>query len=410
MNDCAEYFELISAYADGELSEFDKQRCEAHLSGCERCSALLGLYREIPAALQEAGVLAPDALCDGVMGRISEGNAALTETETDADANTNTEAETDTEADIKVKRRKTVRAVFLRYVPVAACLALLLATLPRFSNLGCSSSVPASVGGSSSMNNMSAPEAAPSVMQDFSLDAGSGIPALAGGEGMSAAGTYGNHSDDASRAAAGGALLAPQAPNDASVAADTAGSPNSAPMDMGAELPASVNMPTEAPAPMNASTEASAPVDAPTEAVPPVNAPPEASAIVDAQEETSAPVNTQEEMPAPWSSPQLTAPDMPSTPQSPGSATAPGNDAAQGQSDGAPVAAPIYAIIEITGAPWDALGGGSQDIAGDTEASIQIPRDLAIQLIAYLDGKDGVKITLVDEAGAYAVVVYTPGG
>ena len=115
MEKCVEYLELISAYADGELTETEKRRVETHLEACENCSAILELYREISVAAVEASVPAPDALRNGVMGQIlGIGTISI---------------------DDYAKRRKTLRIVLSRVVPVAACLALMLLTLPRLFNI-----------------------------------------------------------------------------------------------------------------------------------------------------------------------------------------------------------------------------------------------------------------------------------
>jgi len=62
--------ELISAYADGELSDSDKLLVENHISECESCSVLLDIYREISASIIETSADAPDALRIGVMNRV----------------------------------------------------------------------------------------------------------------------------------------------------------------------------------------------------------------------------------------------------------------------------------------------------------------------------------------------------
>ena len=59
MNKCEEYPELISAYADGELSEPEMMHIKEHLDSCENCSAILELYRGISAAVAESSVRAP---------------------------------------------------------------------------------------------------------------------------------------------------------------------------------------------------------------------------------------------------------------------------------------------------------------------------------------------------------------
>ena len=112
MDKCIEYLELISAYIDGELTEYDRKRVDEHLETCENCSAILDLYREVSVSAEESCVPAPEALRVGVMDKILSG-------ETDSAAGA-----------ASVKRQKTVRTLLTRYLPIAACLAVVLLTLP----------------------------------------------------------------------------------------------------------------------------------------------------------------------------------------------------------------------------------------------------------------------------------------
>jgi hypothetical protein len=115
VNNCAEYMELISAYADDELAGSDKQLLEHHLGMCANCSSLLEVYREVSLVATESNVPAPEALRDGVMHKVlNEGQIR---------------------AAGKSSSRKVTRIVLSRYVPAAACLAVLLLTLPWITNL-----------------------------------------------------------------------------------------------------------------------------------------------------------------------------------------------------------------------------------------------------------------------------------
>ena len=114
MKVCAEYTELISSYADCELSESEKKDVETHLNSCESCSALLALHREISNAVAESAVPAPDKLYSNVMTKI------LSDDTTGVDGNGN--------------RRKVIRIVLTRYLPVAACLAIVIFALPYVIN------------------------------------------------------------------------------------------------------------------------------------------------------------------------------------------------------------------------------------------------------------------------------------
>lgn len=115
MSKCSEYQELISAYVDSELDDSDAIRVEKHLETCESCSAILRLYRVISAISQESLVEAPATLRDGVMKNIrNEGVVHIGD---------------------HAKKRRIVRRVLTRYVPIAACLAAILLTLPRVIDL-----------------------------------------------------------------------------------------------------------------------------------------------------------------------------------------------------------------------------------------------------------------------------------
>ena len=114
VNECPEFLELISAYADSELTEPDMQRVQEHLGACESCSATLEIYREFTAAVDESGVCAPASLRDNVMEKVLSGDAAPRRG--------------------NMKRLKPISHYLLRYAPVAACLAIALLTLPWFIN------------------------------------------------------------------------------------------------------------------------------------------------------------------------------------------------------------------------------------------------------------------------------------
>jgi len=110
MNNCSEYTELISAYADGELTDSDRQRVEIHLSTCESCSALLEVFREISSSVNEIGIPTPDTLRTGIMEQVLlEGTAPIPD---------------------NAKKPTKARGMIFRFAPIAACLALVLLTLP----------------------------------------------------------------------------------------------------------------------------------------------------------------------------------------------------------------------------------------------------------------------------------------
>ena len=185
MKNCTEYLELISAYADDELTEVDRRRVEDHLSECESCSALLDLYHEISASGVESGVPAPDALLGGVMAKVlsgeadSEADGAYSEIGTRGNA-----AKTDDK-----KKNKVVRLMLTRYLPVAACLALVLLTLPWVINTNNRSD-----GGRTGESGI-----APMMADMFDADAPAEIPAPAPAGGDMAGGMTGGTDGATSR-------------------------------------------------------------------------------------------------------------------------------------------------------------------------------------------------------------------
>ena len=96
--------ELISAYADDELTQSDKKQVEEHITECESCSALLDLYREISVAVDETSEPVPEALRIGVMNRI---------------INEPVYQGTDS-----AKKRGRYHFALTRFAPIAACLVV----------------------------------------------------------------------------------------------------------------------------------------------------------------------------------------------------------------------------------------------------------------------------------------------
>jgi len=155
VNNCTEFLELISAYADDELTESDRRRVEEHLSECDDCSALLDLYREISSAASLSSEPAPEALFSGVMDKILSGEA-------------------DSTADHKSAIKPgIIRMALTRYLPVAACLAIMLITLPRIINYR--SGQNGESGATPMSDQISIAPAAPSAMPDAAMEAGGGM-------------------------------------------------------------------------------------------------------------------------------------------------------------------------------------------------------------------------------------------
>ena len=113
MADCKKYRDMISSYADGELSGNDKSEIQKHLEACASCRSLLLLYKSISAAAAESLAEPPDSFTDSVMSKIKP----LSE-EANADKNTQS------------KHRKSLRPVIISFVAAAACLALAFMVSP----------------------------------------------------------------------------------------------------------------------------------------------------------------------------------------------------------------------------------------------------------------------------------------
>lgn len=109
MKMCDKYPEMISAYADGELSGIEKEELEAHLKTCAECRSALEAYRSI--SMEIAGDMEepPEDFTEKVMGRVRSG----------------------------ARRKRTGRIT--RWAGAAACIALIVLAAPRLANLGCGS-------------------------------------------------------------------------------------------------------------------------------------------------------------------------------------------------------------------------------------------------------------------------------
>jgi len=104
MKNCVGIADLLCAYADNELNESNKLIVEDHLSICENCSAILGIYREISVSVSETNVPAPEALRIGVMNRIQSEDVPRR-----IDNN---------------KQRRQYKYILTRFAPIAACLVV----------------------------------------------------------------------------------------------------------------------------------------------------------------------------------------------------------------------------------------------------------------------------------------------
>jgi len=106
---CTEITELLSAYADNELTGSDKRSVEEHLAACENCSALLEIYREISISVDESSAPVPDALRIGVMNRVRSERIS-----------------NETVKDTNKKKWWQHQVLLTRLAPIAACLAVVL--------------------------------------------------------------------------------------------------------------------------------------------------------------------------------------------------------------------------------------------------------------------------------------------
>jgi len=140
MRHCKDYLELISAYADGELSSASEIRdLEAHLAACQNCTAFHSFTREISDVTGESLAEPPSEFISLVMNQVrSEPAVGQTSAEQLAHGNTNPVGFTDTyrneisashsRAANRQRRTKprNLRLVMTRLVPIAASLALVV--------------------------------------------------------------------------------------------------------------------------------------------------------------------------------------------------------------------------------------------------------------------------------------------
>lgn len=112
MKDCDRFAPMLSAFVDGELTDEERAETAAHVEGCAACQKLLDELLEVHAAFdafEEEDV--PDGFTADVMAAVRAEKAAVKP---------------------PVKRR----SAWKRYLPMAACAALVLfaaaITVPRF--------------------------------------------------------------------------------------------------------------------------------------------------------------------------------------------------------------------------------------------------------------------------------------
>ncbi len=121
MADCRKYKEMISAYADGELSSYDEIELQRHLEECAPCRSLLSLYKSITGAAADILVEPPESFTENVMNKIK----AMPKSEEAIKPTTK-------------KPKKSLRPVIISFVAAAACLTLAFIASPALFGLGMS--------------------------------------------------------------------------------------------------------------------------------------------------------------------------------------------------------------------------------------------------------------------------------
>ena len=331
MDDCIEYMDMISAYVDGELSESGKQQLEAHIKTCANCCSILIAYRGISAAVDESGVPAPEALARGVMDRINDENAVSTSA--------------------NIKKFKLVNRILTRYIPVAACLVLLLLTVPRLFRSG----------NRSNSDTASAPRS-----QSSPSMASSAPQPPAGSQG----GAVNSSANESSGAFSSGSSSAPEAP--APAAAPENAQSESERGELGDSADSGrVEEPMPSMSPSVASSMAPAP-----------------SMEMAVEEADSYPMESPDADTNPT--------ELPNADSYPMEAPAPYRD-------------DVYAIIMITGELPALLEKYEPEDSSDSgELYYKIPLAAAKALIKEIADRDGAVVDIANENGSYAIVYYTP--
>lgn len=378
MSNCAEFSELISAYADGELAGPDKRRLEEHLAECENCSAFLELCRDMSAALTGSCESAPESLRDSVMNAITIENTSGA-----ADSSA---------ADSDVKKRGTVRVILTWFIPAAACLALILFAAPRLFNIGRSSSDSISIGESMSAADKSENKGA----AGNSMTSGTGSASAGGGSGAAASGSDAAEAYSPSMAPApepGGEDAETDRNSDFGLMINDEDSLNTEydePRDDGASSEEHGATPGLSPDPDTQNIQPEYPLEAPAGALEdsplPVPLP-----VIDGDWPAEWPGNWPDEWPDSWPDEWPDAwPELePST-------------------GGSLFTDSIYAIIQINGGLPELMAIYGLDPIDDVDMYFEIPREYADMFIEFVRDLDGVTVTIVDENGGYAVVIYTP--
>jgi len=167
MSNCTEIRELMSEYIDGELNGSDMQRVQMHLAQCVQCSGLHKLLDEINITVNESLIPPPENLLPGVMERIRTGyldsededvvntgeHNVINNTDDsydilspDVDISSTLPVANDTSGDTgnntaadkivkNTEKNQTKYIILSRVLPMAACLVIILLSLPRITGL-----------------------------------------------------------------------------------------------------------------------------------------------------------------------------------------------------------------------------------------------------------------------------------
>ncbi|MCL2124750.1 MAG: anti-sigma factor [Oscillospiraceae bacterium] len=380
MADCTEYLELISAYADGELSDNDIRRVEAHLRICDDCSSFLDMLGEISGAVDDSFAEPPKALIDGVMARISGSESP--------------------QASAKLKKFKRVNIVLTRVLPAAACLAFLLLTIPRLF---------ASVRKSDVSYSMNTSASERDAIYNENADMG---------DNASSSTSSNNSSMDADRGASDESMASDNSfDNDSSYGiiddADLgSGNNNDSPYDIRSEEGPVGGYSSSA---LDGSPDAV--IEAPMLLAPESEPQADGIAVDGSRDEQLISTSVEEQIEEHYeqdrsdasASPSGISPDPNDAVDRPEPVSGVNAEIANAEAGGNGVRDGIYAIITISGDLPAMLAESQPDSVSDDGVSFfELPVSFAKSLIDAISGTDGVVIDIIDDMGTRALVYYTP--
>ena len=114
MADCRQMRDLISCYADGELSGPEKQTLEQHLKLCPSCRSVLSIYESISSSMDESMKEPPTDFTDSVMSAVKK------------------LPEHNITSITQKSRKKAAKRIVISFAAAAACLTLVLVASPLF--------------------------------------------------------------------------------------------------------------------------------------------------------------------------------------------------------------------------------------------------------------------------------------